>query len=77
MEGITTFAIVEDEPIESMAMEQFICRSFQNVRVIWKREDGESALDAVHRERPDILIVDIEMPLIARNYIRNSMMVSF
>lgn len=59
-----TFAIVEDEWIESQAMERFILSSFPNARVIWRREDGESGLLAVRREQPDILIADIEMPVI-------------
>lgn len=59
-----TFGIVEDERIESQAMERFIVSSFPKAKVIWRREDGESGLLAVRRQQPDILIVDIEMPVI-------------
>ncbi|MCD8022306.1 MAG: response regulator, partial [Lachnospiraceae bacterium] len=59
-----TFAIAEDEPLESEGMEAFILRSFPQASVLWRGGDGESALDAVHAQTPDVLIVDIEMPVL-------------
>ncbi len=59
-----TFAIAEDEPIESEGMAQFIVQSFPQASVIWRREDGESALEAIRNEPPDVLILDIEIPVI-------------
>lgn len=59
----TTFGIVEDELIESEAMACFIERTFPQAKVIWRMDDGASGLAAVKRESPDIIIIDIEMPV--------------
>ncbi len=58
-----TFGLVEDERIEREAMARYIENTFQNACVLWQEEDGESGLSAVRREPPDVLIVDIEMPV--------------
>lgn len=58
-----SFGIAEDEPIENMAMCQFIENSFPEAKVLWREEDGERALAAVRKDPPQILIVDIHMPV--------------
>ncbi len=62
MDGIT-FGIVEDEILESEALTRRILQYFPEAKILWCREDGESALKAIHQDSPDILIVDIEMPV--------------
>lgn len=63
MENWTSFAIAEDEPIERMAMEEFINGTLENCQVIWTAGNGAQALENIHSHPPDILIVDIEMPV--------------
>ena len=57
------FAIVEDEAIEREGMEVFILDKIPNSLVAWTAMDGEEGLVKVHEDPPDILIVDIEMPV--------------
>lgn len=63
MKDLITFGIVEDEWIESKAMSCYIERNFPNTRILFQEEDGLSGLSAVRQNPPDILIVDIEMPI--------------
>lgn len=58
-----SFAIAEDEEIERIAMETFILEHIAAARVIWTCADGAEALRAVEKDPPDILIIDIEMPV--------------
>lgn len=58
-----TFGIVEDEILESEALTRRILQYFPQAQILWCKEDGASALEAIHQEQPDILIVDIEMPI--------------
>ena len=63
MERNIAFAIAEDEAIEREAMQEFISETFENACVIWTAQDGREALEKVEKEAPDILIIDIEMPV--------------
>lgn len=58
-----TIGIVEDEPIESEAMARYIEQNFPYAKVVWRMTDGAAALEALKKEAPDVLIVDIEMPV--------------
>ncbi|MDW8468505.1 MAG: response regulator [Burkholderiales bacterium] len=51
--------IVDDEPNIVTALEYLLARSGYDVAVA---EDGEAALAAVERERPDLVLLDIMMP---------------
>lgn len=61
--GRITFGIAEDEILESEALTRRILQYCPDAQILWCREDGESALKALRQEPPDILIVDIEMPI--------------
>lgn len=65
MQYETSFAIAEDEAIERIAMEEFVNGTIDNARVVWTAKDGAEALEKVHRLPPDVLIVDIEMPVVS------------
>ena len=58
-----TIGIVEDEIIESEAMSCYIDRNFPDASVVWRGKDGAEALMLMEKHMPDILIVDIEMPV--------------
>ena len=58
-----TFAIVEDEAIEREGLALFIEEQFTGAKVIWTATDGEEGLQQVIDAPPDILIIDIEMPV--------------
>ena len=62
-ECTVTFGIVEDEILESEALIRRIHRYFPGAQILWCKEDGAGALEAIHRHSPDILIVDIEIPI--------------
>ncbi len=59
-----TFGIAEDEQVESDAMKLFIERTFPDAEVIWQCPNGKRALEQTKKEPPDILIADIEMPVL-------------
>ena len=58
-----TFGIVEDEAIERTAMALYIKNTFPEAEVLWQAEDGKSGLEAWKTSPPQILIVDISMPV--------------
>lgn len=63
MKKLVTFGIVEDEWIEREAMSLYIQKNFPDTQIIFQEEDGAAALFSIHQNPPDILIVDIEMPV--------------
>ena len=63
MEKKIAFAIAEDEAIEREAMQKFIRETFPQADVIWMAQDGREALEKIEKKEPDILIIDIEMPV--------------
>ena len=54
--------IADDEPMECRALEQLIARGTDRCRVIQSVYNGEELVAAVRAKRPDIVIVDIQMP---------------
>jgi two-component system, response regulator YesN len=56
--------VVDDEKIIRTGIINEIKTSFCFIGDIWEAEDGDQALDIVARERPDIIITDINMPKI-------------
>lgn len=59
-----TFGIAEDEQVESDAMKLFIERTFPDAEVIWQCPNGKRALERTKKDPPDVLIADIEMPVL-------------
>ena len=57
-----TVGIVEDEVIERQALQLILIQNRPILQIVFEAEDGNSALELVHRYTPDILIVDIQIP---------------
>ena len=57
-----TVGIVEDEVIERQALQLILIQNRPILQIVFEAEDGNSALELVHRYTPDILIVDIHIP---------------
>ncbi|HEV7240274.1 MAG TPA: response regulator transcription factor [Thermoanaerobaculia bacterium] len=53
--------IADDHPVVRRGLMQFIADE-DELEVVAECADGESALDAVTRHAPDVLIVDLQMP---------------
>ncbi len=56
--------IADDEPKIRRGLRASIGRIRQDMSVVAEAEDGETALAAVEREKPDILMIDIRMPFL-------------
>ena len=54
-------AIVDDEPLARERMRQLLARH-ERFRVVAECTDGDEALAAVERDRPDLVFLDIGMP---------------
>ncbi|HMH22291.1 MAG TPA: response regulator, partial [Puia sp.] len=55
--------IVDDEPYCCEALATLLQRYCPEIRVIDTCNNGASALKAIHEDQPDLLFLDIEMPL--------------
>jgi two-component system response regulator YesN len=56
--------IADDEPKIRRGLRTSIERLRPDMRVVAEAEDGEMALEAVQREKPDILMIDVRMPFL-------------
>lgn len=56
-----TLVIVDDHPLILDALENLF-RLEKDVKVVARCLDGDEALNAVRRHKPDILVLDIQMP---------------
>jgi two-component system LytT family response regulator len=54
--------IADDEPLSRRVVQQLLARH-ADVTVVAECADGEAVREAVARERPDVLFLDIQMPL--------------
>lgn len=54
--------IVDDEPIARKVLREEL-EILKRVEVIGEAENGQAALDQIHAARPDIIFLDIEMPV--------------
>ncbi|QAT43406.1 response regulator transcription factor [Aminipila luticellarii] len=55
--------IAEDEELERMALKKIIERNFSNINVIKPAKNGEEAVNFARIHMPDILLIDIRMPV--------------
>ena len=58
-----TVGIVEDEVIERQALRMIMEEKRPVLQVVFEAEDGNSALKMARQYQPDILIVDIQIPV--------------
>lgn len=55
--------IVDDEPIVRMGLKKLIPWEEHNFTVIWEAQNGLEALEQLEKEKVDLIITDIEMPI--------------
>lgn len=53
-----TICVVEDNPDNRMLLQAILSGSYEVVEY----EDGESALDGIRAQRPDLLLLDVSLP---------------
>jgi len=53
--------LVDDEPLVRSSLQRALRRD-KDIHVVAECGDGVSALDAIHREDPDLLFLDVHMP---------------
>lgn len=53
--------IVDDDPLVRSALSHFVARD-PEITVIGQAEDGYEALDFIERDRPDVVMMDVQMP---------------
>lgn len=61
---VIRIVIADDHPVVRRGLAQFIADE-EGMEIVAECADGQSALDAVTRCRPDVLIVDLQMPLLS------------
>jgi len=54
--------IVDDEPIARKVLREGL-KSIRDVEVIGEADNGAAALDAIRQHRPDLVLLDLQMPL--------------
>lgn len=54
--------IVDDEPIERIALQKMIETGFSDVQVIGHASNGREAIEAAKLHKPDLITMDIKMP---------------
>ncbi len=60
MDKITVF-LVDDHLLVRKGLRQLLL-TFENVKVVGEADDGLAALEAIREKKPDIVILDIQMP---------------
>jgi len=53
--------IVDDDPLVRSALSHFVSRA-PEITVVAQAEDGVEALTTVEREKPDVVMMDVQMP---------------
>lgn len=56
--------IADDEPAVGKLIRYFLNEEQMPVQIIAEVEDGQAALDAILTHRPDLVFLDIQMPVI-------------
>ncbi len=56
-----TALVVDDEPVARAGLRAML-RAFDWVEVVGEAADGESAVAAIHAQRPDLVFLDVQMP---------------
>ena len=59
--SVVRVLIVDDEPIARRRLKSLL-KSEASVEIAGESEDGESALEAIRRLRPDLVFLDVQMP---------------
>jgi two-component system LytT family response regulator len=59
--GVLRILIVDDEPIARRRLKALL-KGEASAEIVGESEDGESALDAIRRLRPDLVFLDVQMP---------------
>jgi two-component system LytT family response regulator len=54
--------IVDDEPIARQVLREAL-ESIRDVEVVGEADNGAAALEEIRRRRPDLVLVDLQMPL--------------
>lgn len=57
------FLIVEDEPVELDYLNKVLRSLCTDQERIWTARNGEEALEVFLKERPDVVLTDIYMPI--------------
>ena len=53
--------IVDDDPLVRSALSHFVSRA-PEITVVAQAEDGRESLNSVEREKPDVVMMDVQMP---------------
>lgn len=54
--------IVDDEPIERMALERMIRQGMDGIEIVGQAANGREAIESAARLKPDLITMDIKMP---------------
>lgn len=54
--------IVEDEPLERVALRKIIGREFHNIEILEDAKNGTEAIEMAKTQQPNVILMDIRMP---------------
>jgi DNA-binding LytR/AlgR family response regulator len=60
---MTAAIIAEDEPLMRAQLKRKLAEAWPELEIVAEAENGEQALQALEREEPDLMFLDIQMPL--------------
>jgi DNA-binding LytR/AlgR family response regulator len=60
---MTTAIIAEDEPLMRAQLKRKLAEAWPDLEVVAEAENGALALEALEREEPDLMFLDIQMPV--------------
>jgi DNA-binding LytR/AlgR family response regulator len=63
MNGSPSYLIAEDEPLLAQALVRMLAEHWPEARLAAQAANGAEAVEEFHRARPDVVFLDIRMPL--------------
>jgi DNA-binding LytR/AlgR family response regulator len=61
---VTAAVIADDEPLMRAQLKRKLADAWPELEIVAEAENGEIALQALEREEPDLMFLDIQMPLL-------------
>jgi DNA-binding LytR/AlgR family response regulator len=63
MHGLPSYLIAEDEPLLAQALARMLAEHWPEARLAAQAANGAEAIEEFHRTRPDVVFLDVRMPL--------------